>query len=473
MARNEKGLTGLPRILIIGGGYVGMYTALRVLKKLKYGEALVTVVDPHSYMTYQPFLPEAAAGSIEPRHVVVPLRRVLKGAEIISGHVTKLDHARKSAFVQPLEGPPYELPYEQVVIAPGSISRTLPIPGLAQQGVGFKTVEEAIQLRNQIIECLDIAQSTRDEALRKRTLTFCVVGGGYSGIEALGELEDMSRYATRYYSQIKPEDLTWHLVEASGRILPEVGADMGVWTVDQLRARRIQVHLETRLDSCVGGHVVLSDGTEFDTETLLWTAGIKPNPFVTMTGFTLDDRGRLVGRATLQVEGHDDAWVAGDCSAIPDVANPGQWYTPSAQHAVRQAKTLGNNLIAALRGFEVKNYEHKYVGSVASLGLYKGVAQVYGVKLKGFPAWFLHRTYHVSRVPTLARKLNVVMDWTQALFFRREIVSLWGMHQPFQEFQEAAGVLPPRPGNVSLPPDPTPIPADPVSAAPPEPSDAP
>jgi NADH dehydrogenase len=449
MAKNEQGLAGLPRVLIVGGGYVGMFTALRVLKKLKYGEALVTVVDPHSYMTYQPFLPEAAAGSIEPRHVVVPLRRVLKGAEIISGHVTSIDHERKCAQVQPLEGPAYDLPYEHVVIAAGSISRTLPIPGLAEQGTGFKTVEEAIQLRNQVIECLDIAQSTRDKALRRRMLSFVIVGGGYSGVEVLGELEDMSRYATRYYSQIKPVDMSWHLVEASGRILPEVGEDMGRWTVEQLRDRRIQVHLDTRLESCVGGHIVLSDGTTFDAETLVWTAGIRPNPVVQQTGFRLDEGGRVIGRSTLQVADHDDAWVAGDCAAIPDKANPGAWYTPSAQHAVREAKTLGNNLIAALRGFALEDYEHKYVGSVASLGLYKGVAQVYGVKVKGFPAWFMHRTYHVSRMPTFSRKLQVVMDWTAALFFRREIVSLWGMHDPFQEFQHAAGMLPPR--DVTLP----------------------
>jgi NADH dehydrogenase len=377
------------------------------------------------------------------------LRRVLKGAEIISGHVTSIDHERKCAQVQPLEGPAYDLPYEHVVIAAGSISRTLPIPGLAEQGTGFKTVEEAIQLRNQVIECLDIAQSTRDKALRRRMLSFVIVGGGYSGVEVLGELEDMSRYATRYYSQIKPVDMSWHLVEASGRILPEVGEDMGRWTVEQLRDRRIQVHLDTRLESCVGGHIVLSDGTTFDAETLVWTAGIRPNPVVQQTGFRLDEGGRVIGRSTLQVADHDDAWVAGDCAAIPDKANPGAWYTPSAQHAVREAKTLGNNLIAALRGFALEDYEHKYVGSVASLGLYKGVAQVYGVKVKGFPAWFMHRTYHVSRMPTFSRKLQVVMDWTAALFFRREIVSLWGMHDPFQEFQHAAGMLPPR--DVTLP----------------------
>ncbi|HTY72434.1 MAG TPA: NAD(P)/FAD-dependent oxidoreductase [Actinomycetes bacterium] len=433
-----------PRILIVGGGYVGLYTALRALRRFRSGEAVVTVVDPHSYMTYQPFLPEAAAGSIEARHVAVPLRRVLKGAEVISGHVTSLEHERGVAHVQPLEGPAYELTYDHVVVAVGSISRTLPIPGLAEQGTGFKTIEEAIQLRNQVIECMDIAQSTRDEALRRRALTFVVVGGGYSGIEVLGELEDMSRYATRYYSRISPQDLSWHLVEASGRILPEVGEDMGRWTVEQLRERGIQVHLQTKLESCVDGHVVLSDGTTMESETLVWTAGVKPNPFVGDTGFRLDDHGRLVGRSTLQVEGHDDAWVAGDCSAIPDLGKPGEWYTPSAQHAVRQAKVLGDNLVAAVRGKPLGEYRHEYVGSVASLGLYKGVAQVYGVQLKGFPAWFMHRTYHVSRVPTLTRKLNVVLDWTQALFFRREIVSLWGMHEPFEQFQRAAGVLPAR-----------------------------
>jgi NADH:ubiquinone reductase (H+-translocating) len=431
-----------PRILVIGGGYVGMYTALRLLRRLRDGEATVTVVDPRSYMTYQPFLPEAAAGSIQPRHVVVPLRRVLRGAEVISGMVLSLDHPRRVARVQPLEGTPYEIGYDHVVIAPGSIARALPIPGLADWGTGFKNVEEAIELRNRVIECLDIAESTHDEDIRRRNLHFVVVGGGYAGIEALGELEDMSKYVTRYYHSIQPSDVKWTLVEASDRILPEVGADMGRYALEQLRERGIDCRLSTRLESVVGGHVVLSDGTEFDCETLVWTAGVKPNPLVQHSGLKLDDRGRLIGTAELRVEGYDDAWVAGDCAAIPDLTEPGSFTSPSAQHAVRQAKVLADNVIASLRGRALTEYRHKYIGSVASLGLYKGVAQVYGVKLKGFPAWFAHRSYHVSRVPTTARKAQVLIDWTQALFFRREVVSLWPIHEPFKEFAEAANLPP-------------------------------
>jgi NADH dehydrogenase len=214
---------------------------------------------------------------------------------------------------------------------------------------------------------------------------------------------------------------------------------MGAYALQQLRKRGIDCHLGTRLESAVGGHVVLSTGEEMDTELLAWTAGVKPHPLVAATGFRLDERGRLIGRASLQVADFDDAWIAGDAAAIPDLANgPGTWTSPSAQHAVRQAKLLGDNLIAALRGFPVKDYEHKHVGSVASLGLYKGVAQVYGIKTKGVTAWLMHRAYHMSRMPTFARKAQVVIDWTQAFFFRREIVSLWGMHEPFSEFQRAA-----------------------------------
>ena len=435
--------SGRTRVLIVGGGYVGMYTALRLQKRLRRDLAAkkveIVVVDPRSYMTYQPFLPEAAAGSVEPRHVVVPLRRVLKRCEVLTGRVDSLDHERRVAKIEPTRGPAYDLSYDVVVVAPGSIARTLPIPGLAEQGIGFKQVEEAIALRNRVLEKLDIASSITDHAARRKLLTFVFVGGGYSGIEALAELEDMAIYATRYYPDLTPSEIRFVLVEATGRILPEVGEDMGRYTVDQLVKRHIDVRLNTRLESCVGGHVVLSDGTELDSETIVWTAGVRANPMLTRTGLPLDEKGRVKCRADLRVEGLDGAWSAGDGAAVPDLtAAAGATTGPSAQHAVRQAKVLGDNIARVLNGRAPEAYAHKYVGSVASLGLYKGVAQVYGVKLKGFPAWFMHRTYHVSRVPTFNRKVRVILDWTLGLFFRRDIVSLGSLQDPRAEFDQAA-----------------------------------
>ncbi|MEO8329659.1 MAG: FAD-dependent oxidoreductase, partial [Candidatus Nanopelagicales bacterium] len=405
-------------------------------------------IDPRSYMTYQPFLPEAAGGAVSPRHVVVPLRRVLRGAEIITARVTSINHASRSAVVQPLEGSPFALEYDQLVMAVGAVSRTLPIPGLAECATGFKTVEEAIQLRNRVLECLDIAESTHDAAIRKRNLNFVFVGGGYAGVEALAELEDMARYASRYYPSITPSDLKFTLVEASGRILPEVGPEMGLWTLEQLRKRGIDVKLQTRLESCIGGHVELSDGSTVETETLVWTAGVKASPVLSNTDLPLNSRGRLKANAAMQVEGVADAWGAGDGTAVPDLTSEeGMECAPNAQHAVRQSKVLADNVIANMRGFPVRDYKHKYVGSVAGLGLFKGVANVYGIRVRGFPAWFMHRTYHVSRVPTLNRKFRVIADWTLGLLFKREIVSLWSMHEPFNEFKDAA-----KPATVNRPP---------------------
>ncbi len=418
-----------PRILVVGGGYVGLYTALRLTSKLQRDEAVVTVVAPRSYMTYQPFLPEAGAGSIQPRHTVVPLRQTLPDAEIITGSVARVEHGRKVATIVPLEGEAYELPYDTLVMAVGAVPRTLPIPGLADWAIGFKNVEEAIALRNHVLECLDIAETATDPEIRERNLTFVFVGGGYAGVEALAEIEDLARYATRYLRNVTPDDLRFVLVEATGRILPEVGDELGVWTAEQLRERGIEIRLETRLESTVNGEVVLSDGTQMLSDTVVWTAGVKPSPLLEQTDLPLDERGRLVCHADLRVVGVDDAWGAGDCTAVPDLTNPGAYCSPSAQHAVRQAKVLADNVIAVMRGFEPVDYRHKHNGSVASLGLYKGVAQVKGIRIKGFPAWFLHRTYHMSKVPTLRRKVAVVTDWTIAFLFKRDVTSLWGTHQ--------------------------------------------
>ncbi|MBQ0867857.1 FAD-dependent oxidoreductase [Streptomyces sp. RK75] len=506
------------RILIVGGGYVGMYTALRLQRRLKQRlrqavgadgapapdapDALgapdapvatslesaagvaITILDPDPYMTYQPFLPEAAAGSISPRHVVVPLRRVLPHCQVIVGEARTIDHDRRVAHISTLataesdaaraahaapgerpEPQTLELPYTELVLAPGSVSRTLPVPGLAEHGIGFKTVEEAIGLRNHVLEQLDIASSTRDPALRDAALTFVFVGGGYAGVEALAELEDMARYACRYYHNISADDLRFLLVEASDRILPEVGAEMGGYALRELRARNIDVRLQTRLDSCENRVAVLSDGSRHPSRTLVWTAGVKPHPLLARTGLPVTARGKLRCEPTLRVQGTAHAWSAGDAAAVPDLAaepaaeraaEPAQdrargaasadgaerpLCAPNAQHAVRQARRLADNLAAVCEGREPTPYRHSYAGSVASLGLHKGVAHVYGRKLKGYPAWFMHRAYHLSRVPTFNRKARVLAEWVLSGLFKREIVSLGSLEHPRAEFELAAGTV--------------------------------
>ncbi len=441
MARNT-------RIVVVGGGYVGMYTALRLQKKLRRSEAEITVIDPQPHMTYQPFLPEAAAGSIEPRHVVVPLRKVLKKCHHLTGRVTAISHAAREVTVELAAGHVTTVGYDVLVVAPGSVARTLPIPGLAENGIAFKTVGEAIYLRNHVLSRLDAAATTIDPGLRRRLLTFLVVGGGYAGIEALAELADMARYASRYYENINREDIRWVLVEAAGRIMPEVGPKMGRYTVERLLDADIEVNLDTRVNSLVGGHVELDDGQSFDTDTIIWTAGVKPNPMLEHTDLPRDTRGRIECTAELQVVGMPDVFSAGDCASVPDLSkdDPEAKTSPSAQHAVRQAKTLADNIVAHVRDKQLTQYKHKHAGSVASLGLYKGVAEIYGIKLRGIIAWFMHRTYHVSRMPTWNRRIRIVFDWTGALFLGREVVALGQIHDPHADFQRVAGnARPPAP----------------------------
>jgi len=425
-----------PRILIVGGGYVGLYCALGLQRRLRSDEADFTLVSPESFMAYQPFLPEAASGNIEPRHVVVPLRRVLKRARLITGAVTGLDHDARRARVAPIEGGPYDVDYDVVVVGPGSVSRVLPVPGLAERAIGFKTVAEAIYLRNHVLSRMDAAESTADPEIRRRALTFLFIGGGYAGVEALAELEDLARDACRYYRTVRREDMRWVLVEAADGILPEIGPGLGEYALARLSHRGIEVHLNTRLVSAEGGRMLLSDGESFEAETLVWTTGVRPNPLIGRLGFPLDERGRVQTDEFLRVKGVPAAWAAGDGAAVPDLTTGGT-SPPTAQHALRQARRLAENLTATLRGGELKPFRYKNLGGLVSLGRYKGVARVLGIRMTGFPAWFLHRTYHVSRIPTFNRKVRVILDWTIALFFRRDVVQLGSLQSPHGPFDEA------------------------------------
>jgi NADH dehydrogenase len=444
----------VPRIVVLGGGTVGLYTARRLRKRLGKREAAIVVVDPRPYMTYAPFLPEAAAGSIDARYVVAPHRRALKGVDVLQGKVSQINHAERTVQITPEEGDAYWITYDHLVVGLGSVARTLPIPGLAEIGIGFKNVEEAIALRNHVLNRIDVAASTWDPALRKRMLTFVFVGGGFAGVEALGEVEDMARAAVKYYKAIEQEELRFVLVEGSPRILPEVSEELGGYTLEVLRKRDIEIHLATFLSSCVDGHVVLSNKMEFDAETIVWTAGVKANPVLRNSDLPLDKMGRLICNAYLQVTQEDgtvvpDAYGAGDCAAVPDLYNPGQFCPPNAQHALREGNHLGDNLARVLRSAPPTEYKHKNVGAVASLGMYKGVAQMFGrIKVKGFFAWVLHRTYHVAAMPTFNRKIRIAAGWTGALLLRREVVAMGSLHDPRAEFRAAS--VPPKPRAVDV-----------------------
>ena len=426
------------RILVIGGGYVGVYSALGLQRRLARDEAEIVLVNPESFMVYQPFLPEAASGNIEPRHVVVPLRTVLGRTRLITGTVVALNHERRVASVAPAEGPPQEVAYDVVVIGLGSVSRVLPVPGLAERAIGFKTVAEAIYLRNQVLSRMDAAESTDDASLRARALTFMFVGAGYAGVEALAELEDLARDACRYYRRVRREDMRWVLVEAADRILPEIPSALAEYALRRLRHRAIEVHLSTRLASAQDDRMVLSSGEAFEADTLVWTTGVRANPLVGRLGFALDDRGRLLADACLRVKGVEGAWTAGDCAAVPDLS-AGGFCPPTAQHALRQARQLVTNVASVLEGRSPAPFRYRQLGALVSLGRYKGVATVLGIRVRGFPAWFLHRTYHLLRVPTLNRKVRIVLDWTVGLFFRRDVVQLGSLQHPRDPFAAAAG----------------------------------
>ena len=428
------------RILVVGAGFGGLYAAMGLRRAVELGHR-VTVVNPENFMQYQPFLPEVASGTIDPRAVVVPLRRVLRHCEVVIGEVERVDHDERTARVRLADGRRVATRYDVVVLAPGSWARVLPIPGLAEHGVGFKTVQEAIWLRNQVLSRLDVAAETDDPERRRAAMTFVFVGGGYAGVEALGELEDLARDALESYPGLRPDQMRWTLVEAAGSILPEIGAGLAHYALERLRARGIEVLLETRLDSAEGGTLRLSDGQVFRSDTLVWTAGVKPSPLASGSGFPVDDSGRVRTDPFLRVEGFEDAWASGDAAAVPDRLAGGVM-PPTAQHGMRQGKRLASNLVAVLEGRTPEPFDYRGIGAVVSLGRYKGVAVIRGVRLRGFPAWFAHRSYHLYAMPTLTRKVKIAADWTVALVFPRDLAQLGSLEHPREPFERAAGAPP-------------------------------
>ena len=435
----------MPKILIVGGGYAGFYTAWKLEKQLRKGEAEVTVVDPLPYMTYQPFLPEVAAGSIEPRHAVVAHRRHLRKTNVVTAKVTYIDHARKVATIEPPIGEPYEFAYDVVVVTAGAVSRTFPIPGVADEAIGLKTIEEAVAVRDRVLTNFDKAAGMAPGPERDRLLTFVVVGGGFAGIEIFAELRSFASALLKSYPEIAFEDTHFHLIEAMGRIMPEVSLPTSHWVIKNLAQRGAEIHLDTQLSSAVNGVVELSTGETFESDLIVWTAGVMANPtIVRHTDLPIEERGRLRVRADLRVGTEEeiikDAWGAGDVSAVPDLTGGGVggYCVPNAQHAVRQGKLLAKNIIADLRGELPRQYYHKNLGAVASLGLGIGVFQSGKLAIKGLPAWFAHRGYHGLAMPSWERKWRVLWGWWNNFWLGRDIVSLLAVQNPRAVFQEFA-----------------------------------
>jgi NADH dehydrogenase len=413
-------------VLILGGGFAGAYVA-RLL-----GARGATIVSLENFMLYTPLLPEAASGTIEPRHTVVPLRVMCPHAELLLGAAQSVDLEARTAQVETDAGP-QTVAWRELVLALGAVPRTAPVPGLVEHALSFKSLADAIHLRNHVLRELEAADAEQDAAARERRLTFVFVGAGYAGVEALAELADLvDDTVPRYYPRLKDVRRRWVLVDAAAKILPEIPSRLGDYAAHELAQRGIEIHVGTTIGSVDAGAVVLGDGTRIPTTTVVWTAGVRPNPLVEELGVPLDERKRVVADELLRVRGHEHVWTLGDCARVPNTkaAEPDP---PTCQHALRQARRLAKNLQG-----DREPYGYRMLGQVATLGRYKGVADVLGIKLHGFPGWFVTRSYHLYQLPLLSRKVRVVVDWTVSLFFKRDVAELGTLGHP-----EGLGESPP------------------------------
>lgn len=414
MVREARGGT-----LIVGGGFAGASVA-RLL-----GSRGATIVSPQNFMLFTPLLPEAASGTLEPRHAVVPLRAMCRSADLVGGFAVDLDVERRVVTAESHAGR-IEIEYENCVLAVGAEPRVVPLPGLTDHAVGFNSLADAIHLRNHVLEELEAADAESAEDAIDRHLTFVFVGGGYAGVEALGELSDLVHDAITYYPRLQGRRRRWILVEAEDAILSQISRPLGRYAHRELASRGVEILTSTRLTRVEADGAELSDGAWIPTHTVVWTAGVRPSRAIADWGLPLDDTGRVRVTETLRVEGRDGLWSLGDCARVPNAASDSP-DPPTSQHALRQARRLARNLAGPERP-----YRYRSMGQAATLGRYKGIMELGGgrVRLRGFLGWFATRTYHLYQLPLVSRKLRVVVDWTVSLLFRRDIVELGALGHP-------------------------------------------
>ncbi len=423
-------------VVILGGGFAGVTAAINLEKEFRADPTVAfTLVSETNALLFTPMLAEVAASSLEPTHISTPLRSSLRRTSVVRSQVSGIDLANRRVQLSDREE---TLPYDHLVLALGAVSRVPPGDGIAEHALEFKTLADAIRIRNHVIDAFDRADAERDEAKRRALLTFVVAGGGFSGAELVGGLNDFARGMLADYPNLPPEELRIILVHSRDRILPELSASLADYALERMRARGVTFELNARLSVARPGGVTLKrkepEPAEFEiaTETLVWTAGAVPNPLLQELAIERDKRGAVVVEDTLCVKGNAGVWALGDCAVVPD-AKTGKPCPPTAQFAIREARTLAGNIRAAIKGEPLKPFHFDSLGTLCVVGHHTACAEIKGFKFSGFFAWFLWRTLYLSKLPGLERKVRVVADWTIELFFPRDIVQTIDLHPPPKE----------------------------------------
>ncbi len=423
------------RVVVVGAGFAGAYAARGLDRAARRGDVNLTVIDRNDYFVFHPLLVEAGTGSLQPRHVVVPIRPFAPHARFVMGDVIRIDlQERRVRFSIAEAGIEREIPYDHLVLAPGSVTRMPSVPGLAEHGFEMKSLTDAIALRDRAVRLLEAADACDDGVLRRRLLSFVIVGGNYTGVEVAGELDVFLRGAASRFPNVDAGDISIALVELGTRILPALDADLALYATRKLRERGVGVHFETTASAIDRDGVTLRDGRMLPGHTVIWCAGIAPSPLLEELPLP-KERGWLLCEPDLRVRGQERLWAIGDCAVNPDPS--GNPYPPTAQHAVREGAHLARNLLRTLRGEATIPFVFASQGALAPLGCRTAVAKIFGVRLSGFPAWFAWRTVYLAKMPGLARKARVAADWTLDLLFRREYAQL-GVHRPERRITHSA-----------------------------------
>ncbi|MGE3107170.1 MAG: NAD(P)/FAD-dependent oxidoreductase [Phycisphaerales bacterium] len=417
-----------PRIVILGGGYGGVYCAQALERRLRRPvQAQITLVDRHNYFVCYPLLVEAGTGSLEPRHAVVSIRAFLKRSRFMMAEVTAVDTARRIVTVRLAEtGQTHELPYDHLVIALGSITRLPNVPGLRQFAGELKSLSDAVAMRDRAIALLETADATSDPNQRRELLHFVVVGGNFTGVEVAGELDAFLNAASRNYRRVHIDEIKVTLVERGPKILGVLGDDLADYAMQNLRRRGVDVRVNDSVTEVGKDFAVLQSGERLRTHMVMWCAGIAPTPVTLGMPVPRDEHGYILCDPDCRVKGLPDVWAIGDCAVLH--SSSGAKYPATAQHAIREGKHLAANLARVIRGESPTESDIESQGSLAALGCRTGVAKIFGVKLSGFWAWWMWRTVYLLKTPGWGRRVRVAVDWTLDLFFRRDYVQL-GVHK--------------------------------------------